>query len=341
MDASARELTRFNVISSRIRLARNVVGMPFPSARRMEDPKVLAVLASAAADAARGLMDFQLLYMRELDDIRKNALVERHLISPMLARNTANGAVLLERSESISVMLNEEDRIREQCIVRGFDLEGAYARLSGYDAALAERLPPAFDRELGYLTACPTNLGTGMRASVMLFLPALRLAGAIEEEVTAMIRDRGMTVRGVYGEGSRAKGDMYQLSNTHSLGVTEGDIMAAVQRAALELCLKESVALQALARKKGAALYDKITRSYGILTNAYKLSSSELMNFISDVKMGVILNILPLKSTKTLDKLLVWCSAANLAAVTGDCDATLRDMRRAAIVKEILGKEKL
>ena len=155
MDASARELTRFNVISSRIRLARNVVGMPFPSARRREDPKVLAVLASAAADAARGFMDFQLLYMCELDDIRKNALVERHLISPMLARNTANGAVLLERSESISVMLNEEDRIREQCIVRGFDLEGAYARLSGYDAALEQIVRPPVCTPVTYRTRFP------------------------------------------------------------------------------------------------------------------------------------------------------------------------------------------
>ena len=225
--------------------------------------------------------------------------------------------------------------------MHGFDLPHAYGRLNVYDDRLLDEIPVAYDPELGFLTACPTNLGTGMRASVMLFLPALKLAGAIEDEVNRFVREYGMTVRGVYGEGSEAKGDMYQISNTRTLGVTEEEIISSVERAALEMCLRESEAREKLVRRKGAALYDKVARSYGILTNAYKLTSAELMNMISDVKLGVILDILPLKDTETLDKLLVWCSAANLTAVTGECSPTERDIRRAAIVKGILQKEKL
>ncbi len=341
MDSAARELTRHNVISSRIRLARNVRGMSFPHVGRRTDPAALAALERAAVRAAQGVFDCELLRMSGLDSVKKTALIERHLISPALTANTASGAVLLERSESVSVMLNEEDRIREQCIVHGFDLPHAYGRLNVYDDRLLDEIPVAYDPELGFLTACPTNLGTGMRASVMLFLPALKLAGAIEDEVNRFVREYGMTVRGVYGEGSEAKGDMYQISNTRTLGVTEEEIISSVERAALEMCLRESEAREKLVRRKGAALYDKVARSYGILTNAYKLTSAELMNMISDVKLGVILDILPLKDTETLDKLLVWCSAANLTAVTGECSPTERDIRRAAIVKGILQKEKL
>ena len=340
MADDALSLTRCNVISSRVRLARNVRGMTFPGARRREDPRALRALEEGAARAAKGVFDGEFMRMRDLDAVRKKALVERHLISPALARNTASGAVILERSEGISVMLNEEDRVREQCVETGFALPRAYERISRYDDSLLRELPVAYDNELGFLTACPTNLGTGMRASVMLFLPALRLAGGIEREMTRFIREYGLTVRGVYGEGSKAQGDMYQLSNTRTLGVTEGDIIRSVERAALEICAEERAATEALVGRAGSALYDKAARSYGIITNAYRLTSAELMNLISDVKLGIILDILPLKDTKTLDKLLVWCSAANLTAVTGECTATERDERRAAIVKSILQKEK-
>ena len=179
MTDAAHALAYFNVLSSRVRLARNVRGMPFPSSPRRASAAALAALEEGAARAARGVFDAEILRMRDLDAVRKKALVERHLISPALARNTSSGAVILERSEGISVMLNEEDRIREQCIESGFALPEAYERISVYDDRLSEELPLAFDRDLGFLTACPTNLGTGMRASVMLCLPALRVAGSL------------------------------------------------------------------------------------------------------------------------------------------------------------------
>lgn len=341
MTDAAHALAYFNVVSSRVRLARNVRGMPFPSSPRRASAAALAALEEGAARAARGVFDAEILRMRELDAVRKKALVERHLISPALARNTSSGAVILERSEGISVMLNEEDRIREQCIESGFALPEAYERISVYDDRLSEELPLAFDRDLGFLTACPTNLGTGMRASVMLCLPALRVAGELEGDLTRFVRERGLTLRGVYGEGSKAQGDMYQLSNTRTLGVTEDEIIRSVERATIELCLKDRGALERMRKEKGAALYDKALRSYGILTHAYKLTSAELMNMISDVKLGIMLEILPFNDIETLNKLLIWCSAANLTAVTGECPADERDVRRAAIVKSILNKEKV
>ena len=341
MTDAAHALAYFNVVSSRVRLARNVRGMPFPSSPRRASAAALAALEEGAARAARGVFDAEILRMRDLDKEKKKALVERHLISPALARNTSSGAVILERSEGISVMLNEEDRIREQCIESGFALPEAYERISVYDDRLSEELPLAFDRDLGFLTACPTNLGTGMRASVMLCLPALRVAGELEGDLTRFVRERGLTLRGVYGEGSKAQGDMYQLSNTRTLGVTEDEIIRSVERATIELCLKDRGALERMRKEKGAALYDKALRSYGILTHAYKLTSVELMNMISDVKLGIMLEILPFNDIETLNKLLIWCSAANLTAVTGECPADERDVRRAAIVKSILNKEKV
>lgn len=337
-DNAVRELTRFNVISSRVRLARNVRGMPFPGSKQAADIKSLRALEEGAERAARGVFDYTFTRMRELDNLQKTALVERHLISPALVRNET-GAVILEKSEGISVMLNEEDRIREQCVEKGFALRSVYGRLNRYDDNLMQELPIAFDDRLGFLTACPTNLGTGMRASTMLFLPALKLAGAIESALTRFVRDYGLTVRGVYGEGSEALGDMYQLSNTRTLGVTEAEIVGVIERATLEMCAHERRAREKLAAEKGVELYDKVARSYGVLTNAYKLASAELMSLISDVKLGVILNILPLKSTETLDKLLVLCSAANLTLATGNCSPDERDVRRATIVRGILQKE--
>lgn len=339
-DNAVREITRFNVISSRVRLARNVRGMPFPGCKRPADTGALVALEVAAERAAQGVFDFTFLRMCDLDDLQKTALVERHLISPALRRNDTSGAVILEKSEGISVMLNEEDRIREQCVEKGFALRSAYGRLNRYDDNLLAEIPVAYDDRLGFLTACPTNLGTGMRASTMLFLPALKLAGAIESALTKFVRDYGLTVRGVYGEGSEALGDMYQLSNTRTLGVTEGEIIDIIERATVEMCLHERLAREKLAKEQGAALYDKVLRSYGILTNAYKLASAELMSLISDVKLGIIMNMLPLKDTETLDKLLVLCSAANLTLAIGRCGTDERDVRRAEIVRRILQKEK-
>lgn len=334
------ELTKHNVVSSRIRLARNVEGLPFPHRSSESDRRKVLQFMRGARRAAQGLFDFDFYLMSELDDVQKLAMVERHLISPALVGNPLTGAVILEKTESVSVMLNEEDRVREQCVQRGFRLGSAYERVACYDERLAAEVDVAFDDELGYLTACPTNLGTGMRASTMLFLPALKLAGDIENALTAFIRDYGLTVRGVYGEGSEAKGDMYQLSNTRTLGADEREIIDVIERATVEMCLRERCALEELARKVRTELNDRVARSYGILREAYRLSAGELMRLISDAKLGVILGVVPLKSTELLDKLLVLCSSANIELMlgTGEHTAAERDTARARYVRAALGE---
>ena len=198
-DCTIKELVKNNVVSSRIRLARNITGLEFPRNIKITDERVVNLINGAYA-AANGVFEARLLPMNSLAKEQKKALIERHLISLALANNTQNGAAIVEGDKKfgISVMLNEEDHIREQCVEEGFNLKGAYERLRTYDERLLHALPIAYDRTLGFLTACPTNLGTGMRASCMLFLPALKRAGAIEDALKTFKSEFGLTVRGVY-----------------------------------------------------------------------------------------------------------------------------------------------
>ena len=335
------ELTQNNVVSSRIRLARNVRGLAFPRSGKRADEKLLDVIKGAAL-AAEGLFDFEICLMSRLTKLQKTAFVERHIISLPLANNTATGAVIVERgTQSMSIMLNEEDHIREQCVVNGYDLKGAYARLNEYDNRLIKNLPIAYDRQLGFITACPTNLGTGMRASAMLFLPALKRAGAIEDALSTFKKEYGLTVRGVYGEGSDAFCDMYQISNSRTLGLDEKTIISQVEHAVEAMCYCERAAMEKLVLEKRAQLLDGIMRSYAVLRSAYSISSGELAKLIVDVKMGVILDILPIKyTTAKLDELTVLCSPSSIQIFTGNCSAAERDIRRAQMVRRILSEDK-
>lgn len=344
----AYEFTKNNIMSSRIRLARNIEGLAFPFSGDKIFPvtdfsgsEKLVELVTGATAAAKKLFDCNLYLMSELSKAQKTALVERHVISLPLANNERTGAVIIERgAENISVMLNEEDHIREQCVFEGFSLGKAYNKLDAYDDALIGALPVAYDDRLGFLTACPTNLGTGMRASVMLFLPALKLAGAIDDALSRFKKELGLTIRGVYGEGSEALGDMYQLSNARTLGVDEREIIDYVAEAALKMCAFERRACEKLAAEQGDKLLDKVMRSYGVLKSAYSLSSGELMELISDVKLGIILKVVPLKDTKSLDKLVQLCSAASLSLKVGEHSPRERDAIRATLVRNILKEDK-
>lgn len=340
-NCSTDELMRYNAMSSRIRLARNVRGLPFPRSGKSGSSDKMLELVKGAALAADGCFDAELYLMSRLNKAQKASYVERHIISLPLANNSETGAALVERgSESIAIMLNEEDHIREQCVVDGFDLRGAYRRLDAYDDRLISTLDIAFDEELGFLTACPTNLGTGMRASVMLFLPALRRAGAIEDALKQFKESYGLTVRGVYGEGSEAFGDAYQISNSRTLGIDEATIINQVEQAAVEMCYCERVALEKLVREKGSELADTVMRSWTMLTNAYSLSSSELIKLIIDAKMGVILGLIPIKETKSLDRIAILCSPSSLTLKIGECPPYKRDILRAELVRRILSEAK-
>ncbi len=337
MDCTIDELVKNNVVSSRIRLARNVTNLEFPHNIRVTDERIVDLINDAYY-AAQGVFEARLLPMNNLDKDYKKALIERHLISLALANNTANGAAIVEGTEKfgISVMINEEDHIREQCIKEGFNLKSAYERLRVYDEKLLRSLPIAYDSQLGFLTACPTNLGTGMRASCMLFLPALKRAGAIDDALKTFKNEFGITVRGVFGEGSEAAYDMYQISNSRTLGVSEGEIVAHVEQAVARMCYCERVALEKLLMERQTELLDGISRSYAVLKGAYTLTAQELMRLLVDVKIGIILGILPIKSTAVMDEMIWACSTSSLKIITNGSDEETLDKMRAKIVRELL-----
>lgn len=340
-DCTIYELVKNNVVSSRVRLARNVIGLEFPRNIKTTDQRVVDLMNGAYA-AAQGVFEARLLPMNKLKKEQKKALIERHLISLALANNTQNGAAIVEGDKKfgISVMINEEDHIREQCVEEGFNLKRAYERLRVYDERLLHALPIAYDPQLGFLTACPTNLGTGMRASCMLFLPALKRAGAIEDALKTFKSEFGLTVRGVYGEGSEAAYDMYQISNSRTLGVSEDEIISQVEQAVARMCYCERVALEKLVKERQTELLDGISRSYAVLKGAYALTAQELMKLLVDVKIGVILGILPIKSTAITDEMIWACSASSLQILTNGSSEEERDKMRARIVRELLAEEK-
>lgn len=326
-------------VSSRIRLARNVEGMPF-KASYADGAQNISALFDGAVKAAKGAFDCELYQMSELSTLKKKALIELHVISLPLA-NSPLGAVAVEKGDDLemSVMLNEEDRIRTQCVKDGFDLVGAYEKARRYDENLRRQLPIAYDEEFGYLTACPSNLGTGMRASIMLFLPALVMTGAINEALEQYRRRYGLTVRGYFGEGSDGAYSMYQISNSIAFNVSEREIICSVQNAAIDLCRLETSALEKVLRENKTQLIDKIFRSYGLITSAYSLSANELMQTLIDVKLGVILGVLPIHSMTPLNDLILAC-ASSFEILTDGITEEERNVKRASIVRKRLEEVK-
>lgn len=324
-----------NIIMSRVRLARNLRDMPFtldPVSAREAVKKVNRALVKKDT--------FNLYFVSNLDDLTLEAMKERHLISQNLIENRESGAALVNADESLSIMINEEDVIREQCFMKGLRISEAYKRLDGIDDELAKNLDLAFDENLGYLTACTTNLGTGMRASVMMFLPALTESGKIKgliNEVSAV----GLTVRGLYGEGSKAEGCMYQISNEITLGISEYDIIKSVEETVLSICKVERELEEKLYVKKELITMDRAKKAYGILTNAVLLSYSEFLSLIAEVKLGAMLGMIGLSDVEAIDDLIVSVRPANLCVQYGrPLSDTDRDLFRAELVGKKLSKLK-
>nr|MBO4517652.1 ATP--guanido phosphotransferase [Clostridia bacterium] len=321
-----------NIITSRVRLARNLRDMPF------------ALDAAAAKEVVkkvnRALVKtdtFNLFFVSNLDELTLEAMKERHLISTALIRNKESGAALINSDESLSIMVNEEDVIREQCFMKGLRIGEAYRRLDAIDDELSKYLDIAFDEELGYLTACPTNLGTGMRASVMMFLPALTESGKIKNvirEVSAL----GLTVRGLYGEGSRAEGCMYQISNEITLGISEYDIIKSVEEAVLSICKLERDTAEKLYVKKELITMDRAKKAFGVLTNAVLLPYGEYLSLIARVKLGAMLGMINISDVNALDDLTVSVRPANLCVEYG---RPMSDMDRDLFRAELVGKKLL
>jgi len=325
-----------NIIMSRIRLARNIKGLPF----RIKDQTLAREVVKRVNRALVRSDTFNLYFVSNLSDVKLEAMKERHLISENLIENADFGAALINQDESISVMINEEDHIREQCFMKGFKLDEVYNRISKVDDEIEKNLDIAYDSNLGYLTACPTNLGTGLRASVMMFLPALTQSGKISylvDEVSKL----GLTVRGNYGEGSDAEGFMYQISNEVTLGVSEYEIISAVNETVLSICQAERDEMEKLYAKHELKTMDKAKKSFGVLTNAVMLSYGEFLSHVSNVKLGAMMGLINLSNLSAIDDLIIKTRPANVCEQYGrKLSALNRDLFRAEIVGKTLLKIK-
>ena len=322
--SAVRESFESVAVSTRMRLARNFADYPFPGrllkdAHAEEQAQEIVRLISASLSR---IDQFTLYEMKHITAERTAFLLERNLISRDLVRNRRISAALISSDEIISVMLNEEDHVREQYFMNGFDLPRAYERITGLDDAISESIPFAFDEQFGYLTACPTNLGTGLRASVMLFLPAVSRRGVMARSIVPELVRLGLTARGAYGEGSGAEGDLFQVSNEVTLGVSEEEILSIVGQAVDSIVQMELLERSRMKAEGGIALRDKLCRAYGILTNCRLLEEHEFLRRLSDVRLGIALGYFTDVSEddewmSELDELAVAMRPANINRLNG------------------------
>lgn len=324
------------VITSRIRLARNLKGHSFPGwAKKSERAETLEILRPAVEELPP-MKDAFSRELGELSSLQKQVLVERHLISrEHAARNEGSGAVI-ERRQSFSIMLNEEDHLRMQSIRPGLKLREGYEALSELDSELEEKLDFAFDPTLGYLTTCPTNLGTGLRASAMLHLPGLVLSDQIGQVLQA-VNKIGLAVRGLYGEGTESLGNLYQISNQSTLGESEETIISRLERVISQVAGHEQNAREKLMEDDPEMVADKIGRAYGVLRHAYLIDSKEALNHLSLLRLGGNLGIFPEDTVHLCDTLLMDIQQAHLQLHAGrKLSPEQRDSIRAEIMRSRL-----
>ena len=320
------------VISSRVRLARNLADFPFKDKAKQEDlEQILKIIKEIVPSIGYGLKYIEL---RNIDNITKLTLIENHLISPEFATNK-NGAILINDEENICIMINEEDHIRIQVFSSGQELEELLNLAIEIDEKIDGLVTYATNEKYGYLTSCPTNVGTGLRASVMVHLPALTLTGNIEK-VLNVANNYGMNIRGVYGEGTQSKGNIYQISNNQSLGLIEKEIIKNIKTITEKVIEQERLARKYLTKRQ-IDLEDRVYRAYGILANAMKLSSEECRKLLSDVKLGTDLGIIKELDDMKVSKLETYTKPGNLQKyLAKELDAYDRDIERSKVVKQIL-----
>jgi len=324
------------VISSRIRLARNLAEFPFISRATQEDR---AEIAKTLQDCVAELdSSFKLDYVdvSKLEEIDRQLLVERQLISREHAENQGARGVAIDSQEQVSLMINEEDHLRVQVMHSGLDLRGAWDQINRVDDLIEERVTYAFNEELGYLTACPTNVGTGMRVSVMLHLPALVITRQIDK-LFRSLQKISLAVRGLYGEGSQAMGDFYQISNQITLGRSEIELVEQVSGVVPSIIEYERKAREHLVRESQENLHDRVSRAYGILRTAQTISSEETMHLLSSVRMGVNLGLIADLPMPTVNKLFIYTQPAHLQKLSGSELSTAdRNIERARYLRQHL-----
>lgn len=325
------------VVSSRIRLARNLANFPFMTKLdKATKQKIEEQVKEITPEIGYGV---KFVKLKDMDDITKMTLVEKHLVSPNFALNKEDtGAMLINDDENISIMINEEDHLRIQVMNSGFDIENLMNLAIEVDEKIGSKLPYAYNEKYGFLTACPTNVGTGLRVSVMVHLPGLARTGNIRK-ILEVINNFGMNIRGIYGEGSKAGGDMYQVSNKQTLGISEAEIVKNLKLITEKIIEQERLARKILARDN-IELEDRVYRAYGTLTNAKKISSIEAREILSEVKLGTDLGIIKELNDLKVKKLELYTKPANLQKYLGkQIESYERDIRRAEVIKQIIGEK--
>ena len=318
------------VVSTRVRLARNLKEYPFPI--RLSADKAKEIVEKIDAALKESGIRFHRIDLDSVSDTMKIALLERHLISPDFVRGDQGRAVFLSDDNAISIMVNEEDHIRLQVIKDGFEPDEAYAVADQLDNALSRKLNFAFHEKLGYLTQCPTNLGTGMRASVMLHLPALELTGAVHR-IGANLSKLGLTIRGLYGESSKPVGAFFQLSNQVTLGISEKAAIANLKNITTQLITQEMKARDNLLGR--IEIEDKISRALGVLKTAILMDHGEAMHLLSLVRLGVASKKLNTLSTDSIDRLITEIQPASIMTKYGEeMSPQERDIKRAEMIRE-------
>lgn len=320
------------VISSRVRFARNVRGFAFPGRANGETRKRVRDLIEGSLDSSRLMQGAISIRLDELGELDRQFLVERHLISREHARGDKGSALVVGDKEIMSLMVNEEDHLRLQILRSGFQLKEALAQIDELDDEIERSVDYAFLPTVGYLTSCPTNVGTAMRASVMLHLPGLVMASQINQVVQAIAK-LGLAVRGLYGEGTEASGNLFQISNQVTLGVAEKDIVENLEKVINQIVEHEKRAQQALFKRNLKALEDRVYRAYGMLTNARIISSKETIDLLSALKLGLDFQIIGV-DLGTINELFIVTQPAHLQKLAGrELKPEERDVVRADLIR--------
>jgi protein arginine kinase len=324
------------VITSRVRLARNFDKYRFTHLANNEELDEIIRKISVCTNKATDFGQLHMTRMASLKPHERNTLVAKHLVSTELTENPKHKVMILDDDEKISIMVNEEDHLRIQTLLPGLQLEEAWKLASQVDDFLESQIPYAFSEELGYLTACPTNVGTGIRVSAMMHLPALTIANQIGKVLTATSQ-LGLAVRGLYGEGTQALGNIYQVSNQVTLGHSETELVDNVESVTRQLVNQERNAREILLAERKHQIEDRVHRAYGILANARIISFKETLELLSDVRLGVYVNIIKNVSPVTINELLVMTMPAYLESITGkELPIFERDIMRADIIRDKL-----
>ncbi len=322
------------VVSSRIRLVRNLSGFKYIyKCTKIEQEKILESIKEIVPSLGYGL---KYIDLDDIDDITKVSLVEKHLISPeFISDNKIRKAIIINDEENICIMINEDDHIKLQVFSSGQELENLMNLVIEIDEKIGEMLNYSYNKNFGYLATSPINIGTGMRASVIVHLPALALTGNLSK-ILRIINNMGMSIKGIYGEGTQNVGDLYQISSNQTIGVTEKEIISSIKSITEKVIEQERLARKYLCKNQ-IEIEDRVYRAYGIMSNALKISADECKKLLSEVKLGTDLGIIKELDDSKVKKLELYTKSGNLQKYFGKTlDGYEREIKRAELIKQII-----